>query len=177
MGSINAHLIFEGRSKLIQDLKKLPSIKQSLVDFANSLEVPQDNVIEVKQLLILEDLYGNKSDVSDNEYIALCKGFIFDVFSEKDLKLEEGVWLGKTNYNFLKWLKSIAKKNAAKLSVSYQHERGDWLYEEAHWNFDYRVFSWTVEEFRIANYDGLETPEWVKTVRRSKLGKVNFISE
>ncbi|WP_354422399.1 hypothetical protein [Variovorax atrisoli] len=108
--------------------------------------------IEVRHVLLLKDIYGDESTQHSSD-LALWRGAeSCSVLNELDLDDAEKVgYIGEWNLPFLRWLHGLAIETFEPVSICYEHERGDYLYEVAGWSADPQATDGYAEEFIVEN--------------------------
>ena len=129
--------------------------------------------VEVRHVLLLKDIYDDES-VQHPSDLALWKGAeSCSVLHELDLDdADKFGYIGEWNLPFLRWLHGLAIETIEPVSICYEHERGDYLYEVACWFADPRATSGYAEKFILENYEGDIKPLWIGAVVRHTDGRV-----
>ena len=175
---IDVKLCYENNDAITRELKKIPSTKDLIWS-----EYKGNTFVNVKSIALIEDLYGTIYKQNNSDEIFLKDFNYYDVFSDDDFMIDgdfedDQPYIGKWNLNFLKWIKHIATTYTSTISITFQHERGDWLEEEACWIFDFTKSSTIKETFILINWFGVSKPIWEKKIIRDANGvieKVNVI--
>lgn len=129
--------------------------------------------LEVRNVLLLRDIYDDESTQHSAD-LALWKGAeSCSVLHELDLgDVEKIGHIGNWNLPFLRWLHRLAIETLEPVSIYYEHERGDYLYEAAFWSADPKATDGYTEKFIVENYDGDTTPLWIGGVVRRSDGRI-----
>lgn len=124
--------------------------------------------IAIGSVLLLEDLYGrvSKQEASD------CSLWELEadqpVLWEADFGDAEKVgYVGEWNLSFIRWLRGISLETGEAIDVAYEHERGDYLYEQAWWASDPSSVDGVVEVFGVQSYEDSDGPWCAEVVRHS----------
>lgn len=141
--------------------------------FEQAHVVDGDLKLDVKHVLLLTDVYDDQS-VQHSSDLSLWKvAENCSVLHESDLDDAEKVgYIGEWNLPFLRWLHGLAIETFEPVTVYYEHERGDYLYEVAWWSADPRAADGYTEKFAVQNYEGDIEPLWVGEVARYADGRV-----
>ncbi len=127
---------------------------------------------DITELAIEEDIYANKNQMSDENSTFLKQFETENVFTPEVFKFPN--ILGTFNKNFLRFVKHCALNADSFLSVTYEHERGDNLYEFAAWDFDYSAENTNVvEQLYIDDCDNGYKSD-IKMYRDGKVEKEDF---
>lgn len=165
-------MFINNNENLLIDIQKCNSISKSF-RFHNSNQL----IFDIKPIAILIDIYETKYEI-DKKDMEFLKDFSSlslitaeDIkYNNEEIKNGEEAYIGEWNINFLKYIKSLTIKHKESIVISYQHERGDWLYEEACWLFDSSDSNIFIEEFELTNWFGNEKPLWKKKLIRKNDG-------
>lgn len=129
--------------------------------------------LEVRHVLLLKDIYGDESMQHSSDLVLWSGAESCSVLHEWDLDDVEKVgYIGEWNLSFLRWLHGLAIEVFEPVSVYYEHERGDYLYEVACWSADPQATNGHAEEFIVQNYEGDTDPLWICGVVRYADGRV-----
>jgi hypothetical protein len=128
--------------------------------------------IAIDPLLLLEDIYGrvSKQEASD---CSLWEGKADQpVLCEADFGDVENVgYVGEWNLSFIRWLRGISLETGEAIDVAYEHERGDYLYEQAWWASDPSSTEGVIEVFGVQSHEDSDEP-WCAEVMRHSDGRV-----
>lgn len=131
--------------------------------------------IEVRHVLLLKDIYGDECAQHSSDLALWSGAERYPVLHELDLDDAEKVgYIGEWNLPFLRWLHELAIETSEAVSVCYEHERGDYLYEVACWSADPQATDGFAEEFALENYEGDTQPLWIGRVVRRADGRIEL---
>ena len=129
--------------------------------------------VEVLQLLLTEDLYGDVHTSSPADARCWASAKSRPVLFEADLGSSEYTeYVGKWNMPFLQWLKTVSEAVGEEVTIEYEHERGDYPYEFAWWKSSPTSVEGEVEVFGIQSHDGMTHPEWRREAVRHADGRI-----
>jgi len=129
--------------------------------------------IAIGPVLLLEDIY-NRASKQDAADCSLWQAEADqDVLCETDLGDADKIGhVGEWNLPFLRWLRGVSLETGEAIDVAYEHERGDYLYEQSWWTSDPSSTEGVVEILGVRSYEGSDEPLWCVEVVRHSDGSV-----
>jgi hypothetical protein len=150
-------------------LKTSPTLNQRI---AAGREYAGRLVVDVRSLVIAEDVYGQKSEVARADLERWASAGAVPVLWDLAATDSVGVW----RLPFLQWVKAISIETGEDIQIEYEHERGDTPYESAWW-LSSPASAEVVEVFGVQSNAGRNTFEWRKTIRRYRDGRIETCAE
>lgn len=150
-------------------LKTSPTLNQRMAagrEFAGKL------VVDVRSLVIAEDVYGQKSEVTRADLELWASAGAVPILLDPVDTDSIGLWRAP----FLQWVKAISLETGEDIQINYEHERGDTPYESAWW-LSSPASAEVVEVFGVQSNAGSNTFEWRKTIRRYRDGRIETCAE
>lgn len=124
--------------------------------------------IAIGPVLLLEDLYGRVSKQEASDFSLWELEADQPVLWEADFGDAEKVgYVGEWNLSFIRWLRGVSLETGEAIDVAYEHERGDYLYEQAWWASDPSSVDGVVEVFGVQSDEDSDEPWCAEVVRHS----------
>ena len=160
-------------NEVLNLLNKLPAISK-LTPSHNYTE--EEIFFDIYSIAMITDIYGNVNKISMEDVEYLKQFDNVEIFTPTTLKYPDTI--GDFNVNFLRFIKHCSFRAQSKIEIHYSHERGDYLYEVAGWNFNYLPHNLEItEQFFINCLDGNENGEIENSAYLSKYKNGQLIIE
>jgi hypothetical protein len=172
---MSAELHCPAVEKVLDRLMECPSLARRTPLPAMS---PNDMRFDIEDLLLIETIYGHRTTQRDDDTAVWNRASPSPVLLEHETG--EKRWtavVGTWNIPMLRWLRDVALATGCRIRVSYDHERGDWPYEFADWQFDPSAPDGALESFGVDSHGGMAEPEWRREFIRCVDGTVECKQE